>query len=84
MITVQEVIEIRKINKILNKIEFCKKNTTKAEIKLFLMSIEQQFILKNSLTEKQMGALEGIYNAIVDYRHALWDDACGAHLDIWD
>lgn len=84
MITVQEVIEIRKINKILDKIEFCKKNTTKAEIKLFLMSIEQQFTLKNSLTEKQMGALEGIYDAIMGYKDALWDDACGAHLDIWD
>lgn len=41
MVTVQEVIEIRKINRILDKIEYCKKNTTKAEIKLFLMSIEQ-------------------------------------------
>jgi hypothetical protein len=84
MVTVQEVIEIRKINKILDKIEFCKKNTTKEEIKLFLMSIEQQFILKNSLTENQTGALERIYNAIVNYKHALWDDACGAHLDIGD
>lgn len=55
MITVQNVIEIRKINKILDKIEFCKKNTTKEEIKLF-----------------------------VNYRQALWDDACGAHLDTWD
>ncbi|ERK67013.1 hypothetical protein HMPREF1984_01317 [Leptotrichia sp. oral taxon 215 str. W9775] len=83
MITVQEVIEIRKINKILDKIEFCKKNTTKVEIKLFLMSIEQQFILKNSLTEKQMSALEGIYDAIMDYKDALWNDVGEAHLSTW-
>lgn len=83
MVTVQEVIEIRKINRILDKIKYCKENTDKTEIKLFLISIEQQFISKNSLTEKQLIALEGIYDAIVTYRHALWDDACGAHLDTW-
>ena len=67
MVTVQEVIEIRKINRILDKIKYCKENTDKTEIKLFLMSIEQQFISKNSLTEKQLIALEGIYDAIVTY-----------------
>jgi hypothetical protein len=81
MVTVQEVIEIRKISRILDKIKYCKENTDKTEIKLFLMSIEQQFILKNSLTEKQLIALEGIYDAIVTYRQVLWDDVCGAHLD---
>lgn len=83
MVTVQEVIEIRKINRILDKIKYCKENTTKAEIKLFLMSIEQQFILKNSLTEKQLGALEGIYDALMDYKDALWNDVGEAHLSTW-
>ena len=83
MVTVQEVIEIRKINRILDKIEYCKKNTTKAEIKLFPMSIEQQFILKNSLTEKQLSALEGIYDALMDYKDALWNDVGEAHLSTW-
>ena len=38
MVTVQEVIEIRKINRILDKIKYFKENTDKTEIKLFLMS----------------------------------------------
>lgn len=83
MVTVQEVIEIRKINRILDKIKYCKENTDKTEIKLFLMSIEQQFILKNSLTEKQLGALEGIYDALMDYKDALWNDVGEAHLSTW-
>ena len=44
MVTVQEVIEIRKINRILDKIKYCKENTDKTEIKLFIMSIELHFI----------------------------------------
>ena len=83
MITVQEVIEIRKINRILDKIKYCKENTDKTEIKLFLMSIEQQFISKNSLTEKQLIALEGIYDALMDYKDALWNDVGEAHLSTW-
>ena len=81
MVTVHEVIEIRKINRILDKIKYCKENTDKTEIKLFLMSIEQQFISKNSLTEKQLKALDNAYNAIKEYKEMIWDELCGSHLD---
>lgn len=83
MVTVSDVIKIRKINELLNKLEFCKKHTSKPEIKLFLMSIEKQYISKNELTEKQLKALDNIYNAIKEYEEIIWDEVSGSHLDIY-
>ena len=81
MISVKDVIEIRKINKLLDKLEFCKSHTSEANIKSFLESIEQQYITKNELTEKQLKALDNIYNAIKEYEEMIWDELCGSHLD---
>ena len=81
MITVSDVIKIRKINELLDKLEFCKKHAGKPEIKLFLMSVEKQYISKNELTEKQLKALDNIYNAIKEYEEMIWDELCGSHLE---
>ena len=81
MVSVRDVIEIRKINKILDKLEFCKSHTSEAGIKSFLESLESQYITKNSLTEKQLKALDNAYNAIREYKERVWDELCGSHLD---
>lgn len=58
--TVKEVIEIKEIMEILNKIEYCKKRCYE-KTKDFILSIEKQYIEKNRLTEKQLKALEDIH-----------------------
>ena len=47
------------------------------------MSVEKQYIGKNELTEKQLKALDNIYNAIKEYEEMIWDEVSGLHLDIY-
>lgn len=81
MISVKDVIEIRKINEILDKLKFCKSHTSESGIKSFLESLEKQYIIKNNLTEKQLKALDNIYNAIEEENEVIWDEVCSSHMD---
>ncbi len=79
--TVKDVLEIRKIMKLLDKISFCKDNCYGEKSISFLNSIEKQYIEKNTLSNKQFEALDRIYNNIIEEREISYDEMMGFHLD---
>ena len=79
--TVKDVLEIKEIMKVLNKISFCKNNCYGKKSVSFLDSIEKQYIEKNTLSVKQFEALDRIYNNILEEREMSYDDMMGFHLD---
>lgn len=79
--TVKDVLEIRKIMKLLDKISFCKDNCYGEKSISFLNSIEKQYIEKDKLSDKQLKALNRIYDNIIEYRDLAYDEMMGFHLD---